>query len=196
MTIKLLRFILSYTLILTVLSSCESMRINEMVFLGDSLIAKWDVSEDFPVWITENLGKSGCSVSYLDKYAGMMYGKNVTILVGTNDITTLTETNKNTYEQEYLNTILSLHASHIYLFSILPRRTEYSDHVSNSSIKSFNTAIKERIKSYPEITYIDAFDDFMDDSHIIATLYEPDGLHINNNGYAILKEKLISVIQK
>lgn len=196
MTIKLLRSILSYVSILILLSSCESMKINEMIFLGDSIIAKWDVAEDFPVWITGNLGKSGCSVSYLDKYAGMMHGKDVTILVGTNDMTGLTETDKSTYECKYLNTILSLQASHIYLFSILPRRTEDSDHVSNSSIKDFNTAIKERIKSYPEITYIDVFDDFMADSHIIVSLYEPDGLHINNSGYAILKKKLISVIQK
>ena len=167
-----------------------------MTFLGDSLIAKWDVAESFPEWITENLGKSGCSVTYLDNYAGKMQGKDITILVGTNDMKRLTESSIDKYELDYLNTILSLQASHIYLFSILPRRPAPSDPAINSRIKSFNSAIRERIKQYPTITYIDVYDDFIEDSHVIASLYEPDRLHINNSGYAILKEKLITAIQQ
>lgn len=167
-----------------------------MTFLGDSLIAKWDVAEAFPGWITENLGKSGCSVTYLDNYAGNMQGKDITILVGTNDMNRLTESSIDKYELDYLNTMLSLQASHIYLFSILPRRPDPSDPAINSRIKNFNSDIRERIKQYPTITYIDAYDDFIEDSLIIASLFEPDCLHINNSGYAILKEKLISAIQQ
>lgn len=193
---KLLSSIISYVLILTMLSSCESMSIDKMTFLGDSIIAKWDVAEEFPGWITENFGKSGCSASYLDIFAGKMQGKEITILVGTNDMPGLTETGKDTYAQEYINSILSLQASHIYLFSILPRETDASDILTNNKIKDVNAAIRGLIKPYPTITYVDVYDDFITGSHVIDALYEPDGLHINNAGYAILQKKLISAIQQ
>lgn len=194
MIMKSLLLILSFITIYILSTSCETTKIDEMVFIGDSIIAKWDVAEEFPTWITDNLGKSGCSVSFLDKYAGKMQGKKVTILVGTNDMTGLTETSRDTYERDYINSILSLQASHVYLFSVLPRFTDPYDITCNINIKEFNNSIKKRIKQCNTISYIDVFDDFFADSNIITSLYEPDGLHINNEGYAVLREKLLAVI--
>lgn len=174
-----------------VLCSCSRTDLSEMIFIGDSLVAKWDVADAFPGWITVNNGRSGCSVDYLDSFKNDMSGKDVTVIVGTNDSYLFDDSHMREYAERYVGIICGLDASHVYLFSILPRGDVSYDDKRNMRIKKMNDLIKESTAGMPAVTYIDVFDVFLCDGGLRADLYEPDLLHVNASGYCVLKQKLL-----
>lgn len=46
-------------------------------FIGDSIIARWDIDEYFPTWQVSNYGVSGAGIDYTEGNASRFVGKQV-----------------------------------------------------------------------------------------------------------------------
>lgn len=192
-----LKKILGIILLTILFSGCQDDLANDnaFYFVGDSLIARWPLGETFPSYLTYNLGKSGAGINYIQELRFRFVGNDIVVLIGTNDNNYLTSENIDEYLYTYLNSINELTDRTIYLFSVLPREFKTDDKYINDKISSFNDKVKASLKAYPNIIYIDVYNDFMDGNHINYQYYS-DGLHLNTYGYDILSDKLFHAINK
>lgn len=161
-----------------------------LTFIGDSIIARWDLQQNFSSYATTNLGKSGAGIDYIESLHGTMHGRNIVVMIGTNNWSMMAPETRDEYADRYLNAILALNAERIYLYSVLPRNfgTESAD--TNDYIQAFNSIIKSKIVDYKQIVYLDVYDEFIDvNGNIKPELYN-DGLHLSFVGYEILSNKL------
>lgn len=171
-------------------SSCDdSPSIERLHFIGDSLVAKWDVQASFPFLITDNDGLSGAHIDYIIENAGRYADKDAVVLIGTNDMGSLIGKDLDEYCTTYINAVLQLRAKRVYLFSVPPRNTGNHIQKMNATIVKFNAEIKQRIASIPTITYIDIYDALSRDGTLNPE-YSFDGLHFNVYGYEILTKAL------
>lgn len=185
--------LLSFFMACSIFSSCSSSDEQELIFIGDSLIANWDVERFFPSFAIKNYGLSGSGIDHIEDYAHCFEGKEVVVIIGTNDWSYY-KTNDagklNEYANRYVNAISNLDAATVFLFSIFPRHSESDSENINDYIRALNCCIRETIKSKTtNIIYIDAFDDMMKNGDICWELTY-DGLHLNSFGYLLLKSKL------
>ena len=162
-------------------------------FVGDSLIARWSLSESFPSLLTYNFGKSRSGISYLRELGGKFVGTDVVVLTGTNDENNFYPDKIDNYIDDYLGAINKLSANHIYLISVLPRKFEGDTEDTNDRIANFNQRVKNALSAYPNIVYIDVFENFMDGDHINYQYYS-DGLHLSVYGYEYLSYRLLNKI--
>ncbi|MGN0205716.1 MAG: SGNH/GDSL hydrolase family protein [Muribaculaceae bacterium] len=162
-------------------------------FVGDSLIARWSLSESFPSLLTYNFGKSGSGISYIRELEGRFVGTDVVVLTGTNDENNFYPDKIDNYINDYLGAINKLSDNNIYLISVLPRKFEGDPEDVNDRIANFNQRVKDALSAYPNIVYIDVFDNFMDGDHINYQYYS-DGLHLSVYGYEFLSSRLLNKI--
>ena len=156
-----------------------------LYFVGDSLIHNWDVDACFPTRVTENHGIIGSGIEDWKNTTAYLE-KDVVILIGTNDLRK--DMDVDAYTDKYMDIIEHLRAKRIYLFSLLPREESiYYD--INATIVEVNKSIQQKVKSYPQIIYLDVHDLFVKDG-VLNMEYSFDGLHINDLGYEILTKKL------
>lgn len=179
-------------LLVGLISSCEKKQtINELYFIGDSHIARWDVANSFPEYITYNMGVSGSKLDYIEQYAGYFKGKLVIVIIGTNDFTAAN--NKfNDYIIRYCNALTGLEANHIYVYSIFPNNNiENTWNIDNKVLlERVNKALKNYIQyNCKNIEYIDVYEDLLFNG-LLNPEYYSDGLHLNNNGYELITHKL------
>lgn len=157
-------------------------------FIGDSMIERWDLYDYFDTWIARNYGKSGAGIEYVE----MLYGKfnkgQIVVMIGSNDNEFFDVTMREEYACRYIQAIKSLGANKVYLFSVLP--CVFS---RNGDIEAFNDLIKNKIKSYSDIEYIDVYAKFIDQGAIKKQLY-CDGLHLSPLGYQILTDELKVIV--
>ena len=173
------------------LASCDSPPADPVInFIGDSIIARWDVNQDFPSYCVYNYGVGGSGIELLESYAGRFTGQDIVVISGTNDNNFLKSGQREQYAEKYISTILSLTDSHIYLFSLLPREFETDRKDINKDIEAFNAIVSHTVKDMERIVYIDVFSDFIKDGKINDAYY-CDGLHPNIIGYEILTQKLL-----
>ena len=163
-------------------------------FVGDSIIARWPLDETIPSLLVYNYGKSGAGISYLEDISNQFLGKDVVVMVGTNNNTYFYTEEIDDYVDRYLRAVSSLTDKKIYLFSVLPREFINDSKDINEKITLFNSKIKESLTNYPQIVYIDVFDEFMNDGHINYQYYH-DGLHPNNYGYEVLSSYFLKEIE-
>lgn len=170
-----------------ILTSCSKEDLNqELFFLGDSHIERWDLQKYFPTYITVNKGVSGSGINRLNSMNGLFKGKIIIIIVGINDLSYIT--NENEYISYYVNTIKALDADRIFLFSIFPTRT-----YDNDKILRLNNKIKLAINPYTSIQYIDVFHELIKNNKLNIQ-YTHDGLHLNSWGYDIISNKLKEIL--
>lgn len=175
--------------------SCDDMETKDkrFNFIGDSLIARWPLDEDFPSLMVYNYGLSGAVVGYLAEYEGRFMGQDVVVMIGTNDYRRFYSDNIDEYIALYLNTISRLSDRNIYLYSVLPRDYEGDPEDVNAKISSFNEKVKASLTAFPNIRYLDVYDDFLYKDHLNYQLYS-DGLHLTTYGYQVLSYKLNSAL--
>lgn len=162
-----------------------------LTFIGDSIIARWDLQNSFSSLITYNLGISGSGVIYIEEQAGKMAGRNVVVLTGTNDNKVFKDDElRHSYQQRYLDAITNMNADIIYLYEVLPRSFSSDDSVINEYIRKFNSEIARQIAGNDKIVYLRVFDDFLDSDGDLNWQYFYDGLHPNAEGYEILANAL------
>lgn len=162
---------------------CEKEEMGELCFIGDSNVARWDLQKCFPVYITNNLGKSNTGIDYVAGFSGRLGGKIGIILTGTNDLSHVNEG----YAEKYVDVIDNLGASSVYVFAILPRESKYNQDI-NEKKGALNAEIREMVEKNGW-HYIDLTDQLMDGQNIKWEYYS-DGLHLSEHGYELLTNVL------
>lgn len=162
-------------------------------FVGDSIITRWPLDETFPSQIVYNYGKSGEGIKYIIEQKNTFAGKEVVVMIGTNDYSNFYTQNLIDYASLYLEAISNLTDQRIYLYSVLPRKFKTDPSDINDKISEFNNKIKDLIVNYPAIYYLDVYNDFLYHDDINFQYYS-DGLHLNIFGYELLSSKLLDFI--
>ena len=158
-------------------------------FVGDSIIERWDLGDYFYNWHTQNFGKSGAGIDYLELLHGRFTNRTIVVNIGINDNQYFSGPQSEAYAERYINAIRGLGAEKVYLFSVLPCAFK-----SNDEIEAFNATIKEQTKHFGDIVYINAFHEFTSQGGIRRQLY-CDGLHLSPSGYQLLTEILTPIIE-
>lgn len=168
-----------------------------LTFIGDSLIARWDLQSYFSSLITYNRGLSGAGIWHVESMEGMMKGKNVVVMIGTNDYYYMnTPENRLQYEDRYMVALKGLKADKIYLYEVLPRDCDSDPEWINEAIRTFNADIAVRVAEEPDIVYIKVYDSFLGKDGRIIELYYGDRLHLSEPGYEILANSLFSKLKQ
>ena len=171
-----------------VLTGCDSQVDDEPIyFVGDSLVARWDLQSYFSTNITYNFGKGDEGVEYIEGKRGEFVGKTVVILIGCNDHRKMSEGNMPSYVNRYFEAVNNLQAKRIYLLQLLPRFFANDPPGVNERICQFNNCVEERVSKYERITYIKTYSRFMDDGKQISG-YFLDGVHLTETGYTELAD--------
>lgn len=174
-------------------SSCNDEDEQTYVFTGDSIIARWDLQNSFPILITRNDGKSGSGLAYLQDRAGMSAGQIAVVLSGTNDYRTITsDEDAREYAAGYILALRGLGAKRVYAISVLPRAFKNDDATTLPTIMKLNRAISDEINRTAEgsVIFVDVYDQFLDGDEGFNMNLTYDGLHLNPEGYAILTSAL------
>lgn len=158
-------------------------------FIGDSIVARWDLGTYFPSFIARNDGLSGSGVEYLESRSGTLAGNTVIVLSGTNDLGVLARADiADEYAERFLKAVKALGGERSLVISILPRNTyDWAD----EHITAVNAAVKKAIAGYPDFVYIDAYPAFLYDGTKINPQYSYDGLHLSPEGYEQLTHIVI-----
>lgn len=188
---RYLRDILVAFAALVLLSSCsDDVKDARLDFVGDSIVARWDLAEYFPSRLVYNYGKSGAGIEYIESLAGRFAGRNVVVMIGTNNNYLFVESEREDYARKYVDAINALDAKRVYLYSVLPRDFTSDRDDVNDDIAEFNAVVKRMVESIPAIVYMDVYDDFLYDGKIDFQLYS-DKLHLSPYGYEILTKTLL-----
>lgn len=188
---RYLRDILVAFAALILLSSCsDDVKDARLDFVGDSIVARWDLAEYFPSRLVYNYGKSGAGIEYIESLAGRFAGRNVVVMIGTNNNYLFVESEREDYARRYVDAINALDAKRVYLYSVLPRDFTSDRDDVNDDIAEFNAVVKRMVESMPAIVYMDVYDDFLHDGKIDFQLYS-DKLHLSPYGYEILTKTLL-----
>lgn len=158
-------------------------------FIGDSIIARWDIDEYFPTWQVYNYGVPGAGIDYIEGNAGRFVGKQVVVVIGTNDINYMAPDRIEKYTERYMSAIKDLGASRVYLYSLHPRNFSSDRSDVNKDVVAFNDLIRARVSEVPSIVYLDVYTDFLYEGEPNPRLYY-DRLHLNPYGYEILVSAL------
>ena len=183
-------FVLLSVLLCVSLTACHTDDDKELYFIGDSLVARWDVSYWFPSMITHNDGRSGCGIKYIEEHAGAYAGKDVVVIVGTNDLGLVATGDEEAYVTRYVQAIEALQGRRTFLFSIFPKSRQWCSNPEqgNENIRRLNTAIKAAVRG-KDITYVDVFD-LLEKDGFINMQYSYDGLHLSQEGYELITKQL------
>lgn len=158
-------------------------------FIGDSIIARWDIDEYFPTWQVNNYGVSGAGIDYIEGNAGRFVGKQVVVVIGTNDINHMTPDRIEKYAERYMSAIEGLGASKVYLYSLHLRNFSSDRSDVNTDVVDFNECIRAKVSEVTSIVYLDVYNDFFYGGEPNPRLYY-DRLHLNPYGYEILVSAL------
>ncbi len=173
-------------------TSCGDEPDTEVFFVGDSLVEFWDAGRSFPTLRFRNLGRAGAGIAYLGELGDRVAGREVVLLIGTNDAWQMVSDGVEDYADRYIAAARGLKAGKIYLFSVLPRTLATDTEELREAIPLFNSVIRGRLEEFGcEVVYIDVYDKMRDgDSFGIQPALSPDGIHLNSYGYEILTEEL------
>lgn len=163
-------------------------------FIGDSIIARWDIDEYFPTWQLYNYGVSGAGIDYIEGNAGRFVGKQVVVVIGTNDINYMAPNRIEKYTERYMTAIKGLGASRVFLYSLHPRNFSSDRSDVNTDVANFNDHIRAKVSEVPSIVYIDVYSDFLYEGEPNPRLYY-DRLHLNPYGYEILVSALNKALE-
>lgn len=171
------------------------------LFLGDSITNRYDLEKYFPDKPVVNSGEEGNKADdILKNMKNRVYDYNpskIFLLIGTND---LDDSNELT-EDEVFNNIKEIikniqknrPLADIYIESILPVNHDIEN--SPSKDKDYNKIINinRKLKKYCEennLTYINLYDELVDEDGHLPPKYTDDGLHLNENGYKKITTKI------
>lgn len=181
------------TMMAAMLGSCGSdSDLNKVLcFVGDSLIARWDLNFFFPARLTRNDGVSGSGVQYLESLGGKYAGGRVVVLSGTNDLALVPLGDEQAYAERFVEAVSNLGAERVIVISIPPRSKNWCHNEldDNTRIKSMNACIARQCGTRPNFTYVDVFDQLVSDGFLYGG-YTHDGLHLSEPGYEIITKNL------
>lgn len=174
--------------------SCNDDATVSLDFIGDSIIARWDIDEYFPTWQVYNYGVPGAGIDYIEGNAGRFAGRQVVVAIGTNNINDMAPWRIEKFVGRYMSAIGGLGALRVYLYSLHPRnfRSDRSD--VNTDVADFNDRIRAIVPDVPSVVYLDVYSDFIYESEPNPQLYY-DRLHLSPYGYEILVSALKKALE-
>ncbi len=185
------------TMMAAILGSCGGdSDLNKVYsFVGDSLIARWDLSYFFPACLTRNDGVSGSGVQYLESLGGKYAGGRVVVLSGTNDLGLVPSGDEQAYAERFVEAVSNLGAGRVIVISIPPRSRNWCHNEldDNTRIRAMNASIAKECGTRPGFTYVDVFDLLMRDGYLNGE-YTHDGLHMSEQGYEIITKKIKDIL--
>lgn len=158
-------------------------------FVGDSIMRGWKVRDAFHNHRTYNCGVNGRTVHELEDFSIDNDSAYVICMVGTNDMPLIGNSpqERSAFVSKYLSIVSALGGERIFLFSVLPSKK--NDRCIN--IPWFNDSVQSHLAEYPQVTYVDVYDQFADtDGLSIKPELTKDGLHLNTRGYRLLRSCL------
>lgn len=187
----LIRIIIGIAIFSTMLTSCESDSLDKKInFIGDSIVARWDVNQSFPSRLVSNSGVGGSGIQLIEAHTGAFGDEKVVVLSGTNDHSMLhSASQRHDYANRFAEAALRLSTGIVFVFSVLPRDFQGDREDINADILAYNEVLKEVLAEQSRIMYIDVYHLFMDGESINLKYYS-DGLHLNKAGYEILTASL------
>lgn len=161
---------------------------NYIVFLGDSITARFKVNEYFPHKKVLNRGIfSDTTCGVLERVEDNCNNLDIAkcfILIGYNDLKYRTD-GKILENYEKILTILK--ADELYVMSLLPVSPKYEAFMQR--IPQLNQRIKEIASKYG-CTYVDISTKFIDSDGYMRKEFSTDGVHPNKDGYRELGKVL------
>ncbi len=191
-TMIIMKKLFFYSLFLMMfITACDSPEPNELYFVGDSHVARWDLKQWFAACVTHNEGVSGSGIDYIESRVGEYNGCDVVVVTGTNDLWSMSVAEEDKYVERYITALKGLNAGHIYLFSIFPRGSRYveGEFTSNERIARLNNKIQAEVALLSGITYIDVFALLLRNG-TLHDAYTYDGLHLSIEGYELITNQL------
>ena len=175
------------------------------LFLGDSITEQYDLDEYYNDLPVVNSGISGNQTkTILDNLKERAYQYNpskVFLLIGTNDI------QAGVKEEEIIQNIEDILSglkknrpyAELYLEAIYPvdEGSSGAQDRTNKEIQSINASLEDYCKKN-DITFIDMYDLLLDpesDKDRLFEDYSKDGLHISDEGYEVITEKIMKYIK-
>jgi lysophospholipase L1-like esterase len=160
-----------------------------IVFLGDSITARFKVNEYFPhkAFLLNRGIFSDTTHGLLNRIESNCNNLDVAkcfILIGYNDLKYRTD-GKILENYEKILTILK--ADEIYVMSLLPVSSKYEAFMQR--IPQLNQRIKEKASKYG-CTYVDISTKFIDSDGYMRKEFSTDGVHPNKDGYRELRKVL------
>lgn len=167
--------------------SCNKGEESVLYFVGDSMIANWDVEASFPNHVTKNLGRDSSHSSYLNSVSLPYKNADVVVLIGTNDLHGgISDAELSVYCEDYESKLCQIGGGRILVVSILPT----SNKDKNNVICKFNKEICRRIEAHANMVFVDCYNVFMDDGGLIKEDLSRDGIHLNDYGYILLGDQI------
>ena len=181
-----------------------------IVFLGDSITEMYDLNKYYKDMPVINSGISGYrTMNIYENLKDMVSIYNPTkvfLLIGTNDFL------DDKSNEEIIDKIEKIVEwiddnrpnAHIYLESIYPVNNTDDEKIDkdmvydrdNNRIKSINNKLKYFCEEEKLCTYIDMYNELVDDEGNLRLEYTTEGLHISDKGYEVVTEKLMKYIEK
>lgn len=176
------------------LGNCQDSPGKEIIFIGDSIVARWDIDEAFPAYTVQNYGVGGSGVRYLEEMAGKCANRTAIVLSGTNDLYHLKNNDNKIkdYAARFIRALENLKADNVVVISILPREFHNEDSLL-STIESLNNALAIEISKKSNMRFVDVYPQFLYGEKIDYDLFE-DNLHLSPQGYQVLNINLGKII--
>ena len=174
----------------------------DVLFLGDSIVEYFPLHELFKTSKTLiNRGIRGYrSDLLLEHLESLLFGQvvdKVFLLIGTNDI------GKEIPQQETIKNVESIiqtiarnyPLAEVCLLSVLPvnETATYKKRVhrrSNQKIQALNHAYQELASAYMNVTFLNIYDNLLDEAGQLKESFTTDGLHLTVAGYQVLAERI------
>lgn len=201
-------FLIIFLIILLLKSNLLNQKNNDekILFLGDSLIARYDVDKYYKNYNIINSGVGGNQTTdILNDIENRVFKYNpdkIFILTGTNDIAFSgldNESIKNNIEKLIDEIKTKLPDAKIYLQSIYPVNDNVNKEIvsirTNDNIKKLNGKIK-KICSKDKCTYINMYDKLTNKDGNLKRIYTTDGLHLRSVGYVRVTIELLKYINE
>ncbi|MDD5888935.1 MAG: GDSL-type esterase/lipase family protein [bacterium] len=180
------------------------------LFLGDSITEFYDLDKYYEGLPVVNSGVSGYTTSnILENMEKMVYQYNpskVFLLIGTNDLEILVDNDKIVDNIEEIIKKIKENRPYakLYIESIYPINNSDNEKISlnvvngnrkNADIIAINEKLKQMASTY-DATYIDLYNELVDEDGLLRLEYTVDGLHLSDEGYMKVSDVLINYIKK
>lgn len=210
---KLFIYIIAITFLITLVFICIKLNIKRedydkerIVFLGDSITSRYDLSKYYKRYNVVNSGIGGNQTTdILNDLDNRVYKYNpnkVFLLIGTNDLVYSNMTNDGIKDNidKIINNIREKYPDcKIYLESIYPINDSVNKEIvetrTNTSIKDLNSKIKN-ICNDSKCIYINMYDKLTDRNGNLIRIYTVDGLHLNRLGYIKVTKELRKYVKE
>lgn len=166
-----------------------------IVFIGDSITQDFNVYEYFPDKQVYNRGIGGDTskgvLGRLDVSVYELKPAKVFLNIGTNDLQLIDDGIENVFGRikEIADKILKFDKKiELYIVSVYPVNADIDAHTVGKRKNSDVIALNEMISKIKGTTYINLFDKLQKDGKCNPK-YSIEGLHLNQLGYAVLKDE-------